>query len=147
MIRQRLGEAEPQKPAQRQRVSGSPRDSTLEVEALEVADQQQAHVQPGRQAQSAAFRTERGALVFDECIESVRVEDLIETAIERMPARRGQLIAGTLARIRCIAASSKALSVSIHTLPAMPSWRMNAMAASSSGHSEIATRSYCPCVQ
>jgi hypothetical protein len=31
-------------------------------------------------------------LIFDKRIESVRVEDLIETVIKRMPARRGQFV-------------------------------------------------------
>jgi len=89
VLRRRLLEAQPQEPAQGQRVRRAPGDAAFRVEALEVADQQQAEVRARRQARAAhAVRIERGALGFHEVVEAVRVEHLVQPLVERMAARR-----------------------------------------------------------
>ena len=74
-------------------VDGAPRNPALRSNAFEVADQQQAEVRPRRQTRVADRRgVERRTLAFDERVEAVRVEHLIRSVIERMPARDGQLV-------------------------------------------------------
>ena len=93
VLRWRLIEAEAEKAAERQRVGRTPRDAALRVDTLEVADQQQTEIRAGRQTGSAPRRRiERRTLRFDELVEPVRIEDLIQSLIERMAARRRQFI-------------------------------------------------------
>jgi hypothetical protein len=60
------------KVTQGQRICGAPGDSALRVNALEVANQQQAEIDPWRQARPAhRLSIKAGALGFDEVIEAV----------------------------------------------------------------------------
>jgi hypothetical protein len=87
VLGRRLVEIQAQEAAQRQRICRPPRDSALRVDPLEVADQQQAKIRAGRQTRSTDLvRVERRALRFDELVERVRVEHLIQALIERVPA-------------------------------------------------------------
>ncbi len=73
----------------------------LRVDALEVADQQQPEVRARRQTRAAhRGRVERRALRFDERVEAVRVEHLIQSLIERMPTGDRQVVRGD-PHVRC----------------------------------------------
>jgi hypothetical protein len=89
-----LVQAQAQKATQRERIRGAPRDPTLRIDPLKVANQQQPEVRARRQTRAADGRIERGALRFDEIVEGVRVQDLIQALVERMPAGGRQLIGG-----------------------------------------------------
>jgi hypothetical protein len=93
VIRRRLLKAQPQKATQGQGIGGPPRYAALRIDALEVPDQQQPEVNARRQARPADGRgVERRTLRFDEHVEAVVVQDLIQPLIERMPARGRQLV-------------------------------------------------------
>ena len=93
VLGRRLLEAQSQEPAERQRIGGPPRNAALRVDALEIADQQQAEVGTRRQAGPAHLRRiERRALRFHEVVEPVLVEDLIQALIERVATGLRQLI-------------------------------------------------------
>ena len=86
----RFVEAQPQEAPEREGIGGAPRNPALRINAFEVADQQQAEVRARRQTRAADRRgVERLTLAFDERVEAVRVEHLIQSVIERMPARDG----------------------------------------------------------
>ena len=68
-------------------------DAALRIDPLEITDQQQAEVRARRQTRAAdRSGVERRTLRFDERVEGVRVEHLIQSLIERMAASGGQLI-------------------------------------------------------
>jgi hypothetical protein len=94
VLRRRLLQAEAEKAAQREGVGGAPRDPALRIDPFEVADEQQPKVRARQEAGAAQPGVEQRALRLDEGIERVRVEHLIETLIERVPARPRQLIRG-----------------------------------------------------
>jgi hypothetical protein len=56
----------------------------LRVQALEVPDQQQPEVTPGRQPWPAVVRVESLAQSFDVPVEVVLVENLIQSRVKRM---------------------------------------------------------------
>ena len=83
----------PRKPAQGERIRRPPCYATFRVDAFEVPAQQQPEVRAWRQTRPAhGLRIERGALGFDEFVERVRVEHLIQPQVERVPAGSGQFI-------------------------------------------------------
>ena len=94
MLRRRLVEAQPQEPAERQRIGGPPRDAALRIKAFEVPDQEQPEVGPRQQAWTADRGVERRALRFHEGVKPVLVEHLIQSLIERVPTSPGQRIRG-----------------------------------------------------
>ena len=78
-----------QKVAQRQGVSGAPRDPALRIEAIKVTNQQQPEIDAGRQTRSAhGLGVELRALGFDKVVEAMLAQQLIQAAIERMPRGR-----------------------------------------------------------
>ena len=90
-----LLEAQAQKAAQRERVGGAPRDAALRINPFDVADQQQPEIRARRQTRAAdRCGVKHDTSGFDELVETVRVQDVIQPLIERMPARRGQLVRG-----------------------------------------------------
>ena len=94
MLRRRLVEAQPQEPAERQRIGGPPRDAALRIKAFEVPDQEQPEVGPRQQAWTTDRSVERRALRFHEGVKPVLVEHLIQSLIERVPTSPGQRIRG-----------------------------------------------------
>jgi hypothetical protein len=93
VLRRRFLQPQAQKPAERERVRGAPRDAALRIDPFEVADQQQPEIRAGEQAGATHRRgVEWRALRLDEFIEGVGVEHLIETLVKRVPAGRRQLI-------------------------------------------------------
>ena len=83
MIRGRRRAGQPQKTPDRQRVRRAPGDAAFRVDALEVADQQQAEVAPSRQARATHHRrVEAVTQALHEPIEVVPVEQ------RRQPRRR-----------------------------------------------------------
>ncbi len=93
MLRHRLLEPQTKEAAQGQGIGAPPRDPAFRIDALEVADQQQPEVGAGRQTRPPdRDGVERGALRLDERVEVVRVEDLVQSLIERMPAGARQVV-------------------------------------------------------
>jgi hypothetical protein len=85
VVRRRHFEPDAKEIAQRQRIGRTPGDATLRVNALEIPNQQQPEVDARRHARSAhRLRVEAGALGFDEIVESVLAQQLIQPPIERM---------------------------------------------------------------
>jgi DNA-binding transcriptional LysR family regulator len=92
MVRWVVFQADAQEIPQRQRIGRTPSDAALRVNAFEVPDQQQPEVDAGRQARAThRLRVEAGALAFDEIIESVLAQQLIQAPVEWMTGRRRQL--------------------------------------------------------
>jgi dihydrofolate reductase len=81
-----------EKVAQRKRIGSAPGDPALGVDAFEVANQQQSEIDPGGQA-GAAHRggVEAGTLRFDEGVEAVLSQQLIQPTIEGMTRGRRQV--------------------------------------------------------
>ena len=90
-----LGQHQSEKRAQPKRIRGTPRNGTLGVQAFEIADQQQAEVAARRQARSALVRVEPLAQSFNEVVEVVLVENLIQSCVERVGALRGRSCVAT----------------------------------------------------
>jgi hypothetical protein len=84
MVRRRVRQHQAEKLAQGKRIGRPPRDRALRVQAFEIADQQQPEVATGRQSWSTVVRIESLAQAFDEPVEIVLVEDLIQSHVERM---------------------------------------------------------------
>jgi hypothetical protein len=78
MIRRRVRQHQPEKLTQRKRIRRPPRDHALGVQPFEIADQQQPEIAPGRQPRPATVGVESLAQAFDEAVEIVLVEDLIQ---------------------------------------------------------------------
>src|SRR5213593_3927189 len=92
MIRRGGVEAQPHEAAHGQRVRGAPRDAALGVQALEVADQQQAEVSPRRQSWPAHHRrVELLTLLLREPIEAGLLQDRVQSSVERMAGGNRQL--------------------------------------------------------
>jgi hypothetical protein len=92
MVRRGAVQADPEKVPQRQRVRRAPRDASLRVHAFEVPNQQEPEVDAGRQTRTPhRLRVELGALGFDEVIEAVLAEELIQSGIERVTGRGRQV--------------------------------------------------------
>ena len=78
--------------ANRERICGAPRDASLRIDALEVADQQQSEIHAGREAgASHGAGVKRPARSFDERVELTLVEHRVHASIERVRRRRRQL--------------------------------------------------------
>jgi hypothetical protein len=92
MIRRRVRQHQLEKLAQRKRIGCTPRDRPLGVQAFEIADQQQPEVTARRQARSALVRVEPLTQVFDESVEVVLVENLIQACVERMRGAARQIL-------------------------------------------------------
>ena len=88
----RLMERQAHETADRQGVGGPPRDAALRVDAFEVPDEQQPEILARRQTRPSHDRgIERATLVFREPVEAVRVQDRVQSRVERMPRRRRQV--------------------------------------------------------
>ena len=67
-------------------------DAALGVNALEIADQQQPEIDPRRQSRSAhRLRIKASALRFDEIVEPVFAQQLIQAPIKRVACSRWQV--------------------------------------------------------
>jgi hypothetical protein len=85
VIRRRLNQRDAEEVAQRQRIRRTPRDAALRVDALEVANQQQADIDPRRQPRSAhLLGVERRTLRFREVVKSTLTQQLIQSRVERV---------------------------------------------------------------
>jgi hypothetical protein len=92
VIRGCLLERQAHETTNRQGVGGAPCDATLRVDAFEVPDQQQPEVLPRWQTRTPHHRgVERAALVLDEPVEPMGVQQRVQAGIERMPRRRRQV--------------------------------------------------------
>ena len=92
MIRCGGVKAQPHEAAHGQRVRGAPRDATLGVQALEVADQQQTEIPPRRQTRPAHYRrVELLTLLLREPIEAGLVQDRGQSGVERMAGGNRQI--------------------------------------------------------
>ena len=93
MLRRRLVEAQPQDATEREGIGGPPRDAALRIDPLDIPDHQQAEVRARGQTRASQLRgVERRALRFDERVDPMLVEYLIQPLVERLPARDGQLV-------------------------------------------------------
>ena len=93
MLGRRFVEVQSQEAAERKGIGGAPRDPALGIDAFEVTNQQQPEIRPRRQTRAAdRRRVERCTLRFDERVKRMPVEHLIQSLIERMSARDGQLV-------------------------------------------------------
>src|SRR5271157_5386778 len=92
VVRRHLVQPDAHKAPQRQRVRQPPGNPTLAVDALEIADQQRAKVNPRRQRRPPALgRIELRAPPFDKFVEALGLQQLVQPLIERMSRRRRQL--------------------------------------------------------
>ena len=86
VIRGSLGERVAQEGPQGQAVRTTPRDAAFGVDALEIADQQHAEVDPRRNARPTdGVVVELRAEPLGEVVEPSLGEELVELAVERMP--------------------------------------------------------------
>ena len=93
MIRGSLAPIAAQKAAQGQRIGHPPGDASLRAQALEVADQEHAEIDPGRDARPAqGRRVMGGALLFHEPVKPMVRQQLIQLRVERTPRRLRQLV-------------------------------------------------------
>lgn len=87
MLGRRLVQTQAEEAAEGERVRRPPGNAAFGVDAFEVSDQQQPKICTRCQTWSTDLvRVERGALRFDELVERVRVEHLIQPLIERVSA-------------------------------------------------------------
>jgi hypothetical protein len=84
MIRRSVRQHHTEKLAQGKRISCPPGDRTLRIQALEIADQQEPEVTARRQSGPAIVRIEPLAEPFDERVEVMIVENLIQSCVERV---------------------------------------------------------------
>src|SRR5271167_4803664 len=92
VVRRVLVQANAHKTPQRQRVRQPPSNATLRPDALEIADQQRAEVDPRRQRGPPILRRiELRAPPLDELVEALGLQQLIQLLVERMSRRRCQL--------------------------------------------------------
>ena len=85
MIGRSLVELVAEECPQRQRIGDAPGDLTLRVDALEIADYEQAEIDPGRDAgPTDALGVKRRAPLFHKLVESVLVQHLIQSLVKRM---------------------------------------------------------------
>ena len=95
MVRRRVVQLEVQKVADAQRVGGTPRDGSFRIQALKVAEQQQAEIPTRRQTRPPdPVGVKPRALVLDESVEARIVEHLVQPLVERMPRALRQICAG-----------------------------------------------------
>src|SRR5246127_3200719 len=83
VVRGRLFQTAAQKVAQGEGVRRAPRDAAVRIDPFEIANQQQPEVHAWRQARpSHDFRIEWLTLTFDEIIEVVLGQPLIQSRVE-----------------------------------------------------------------
>jgi len=88
VLGRRLVESQSQETAQSQGIVGAPHNAALCINALKVPNQQQSEI--GARCQSLPAdrrRVERRTLRFDERVEAVRLEHLIQPLIEQVAGR------------------------------------------------------------
>ena len=74
-----LVQAQAQEAAQRERIGRAPRNPSLRIDALEIPDEPQPEVGPWHHTRASHRRgIERRTLRFDEVVEAVRVEEVIQ---------------------------------------------------------------------
>ena len=95
MVWRVLVQSEGEKLPQRKGVGQTPGDAALAVETLEEPDRHDAEVQTWGQRRTSQFGMVKGsALIFAELVETSLVENRIQTDIERVAGRLGQLATG-----------------------------------------------------
>jgi hypothetical protein len=95
VIWRRLVQPDPQEIAQRQRIRHAPGDAALGIDALEIVDPQQPKMDPWRQSGPAhRLRIKAGALRFDEIVESMLAQQLIQAPNGSLAAV-GESVVGT----------------------------------------------------
>jgi hypothetical protein len=83
VVRRPVWQPQAEKIAQRKRICRAPGDAALRIDAFEVSDQQQPEIDARRQAGTAhGLGVKAGALRFDEIVESVLPEQLIQTSVK-----------------------------------------------------------------
>ena len=92
MIRRRFRQQQPERLAQRKRIRSTPRNRALSVQTFEVANQQQSEVTSWRQSWPARLSVESVAQAFDEAVEVVLIEDLIQSNVKRMRGTARQVL-------------------------------------------------------
>ena len=90
MVRRRDRQHQAEKRAQREAVSGAPRDRALCVQAFEITDQQQTEVADGWQPWPAIVCIESLAEAFDVLVKIMLLEDLIQAHVNGCVALRGR---------------------------------------------------------
>ena len=80
-----------QKRPQAQRIGRAPRDGPLRAQPFEVPDKQQSEIAARRQTRPSHRRVERRAQSFDERVEACRLENPVQSLIERMPCALRQI--------------------------------------------------------
>jgi hypothetical protein len=83
---------QPEKLAERKRVSRPPRNRTLGTQAVEIPDQQRAEAASRRQPRPTIVRVESLAQSFDVPIEVGLVEDLVQSRVERVRGTPRQIL-------------------------------------------------------
>jgi hypothetical protein len=92
MVGRRLGQHQPEKFAQRKRISRPPRDPAFRVQAFEIPDEQQPKVSTAWQPRSAVLRVESLADSLDVPVEVMLLKDLIQSRVERMRSATRQVV-------------------------------------------------------
>src|SRR5438270_11752267 len=91
VIRRVLVQPDARETPQRQRVRQPPGNPALRPDALEIPDQQCPKVNPRRQRRTPVLgRIKFRASLLDKLVEALRLQQLIQTLIKRMPRRCGQ---------------------------------------------------------
>ena len=91
MIGRVLIQTDPQELPQAQRIGGSPGDPAFGIDALEIANQQQAEIRSRRQRRTSILvRVELGAFGFGKLVELLLIQQFVQTRVERMTGSRGQ---------------------------------------------------------
>src|SRR3989449_5041781 len=92
MIRRVLVQSDAHKTPQRQRIRQPPSNPALRPDALEIPDQQRPKVNPRRQRRAPILlRIKLRAPALDKLVETLGLQQFIQTLIERMPRSRCQL--------------------------------------------------------
>jgi hypothetical protein len=92
MVRRGLRQYQAEEFTQRKRIGRPPRNRALGIQALEVTNQQQPEVAPGRQPRSALVRVESLAQSFDVLVKVVPVENLVQSRVEGMRGAPRQVL-------------------------------------------------------
>src|SRR2546428_6738243 len=92
VVRRVLVQRNAHKAPQRQRVRQPPGNTAFRPDGLEIPDQQRPKVNPRRQRRTPVLgRIEPRTLLLDKLVEALRLQQLIQTLIKRMPRSRRQL--------------------------------------------------------
>jgi hypothetical protein len=91
VIRRTLGQRDAQKSPQPKRVRHPPGDAALALDALKIADQKRTKVDAGKKRwPPILLRVELCAQAFDEDVEALVIQQLIQLLIKWMPRSRRQ---------------------------------------------------------